>query len=468
MTRLAPDQLCVRHVRQTAAVPAYDRQRRKIGIVHFGIGAFTRAHLAWYTDQAMERDSGHWMIAGVSLRSPTVAAQLNPQAGLYTLGVHSGDETRLRVIGAVAEVVVAPDQPGRVVALIAAPSTRIISFTVTEKGYCRLPDGHLDRDLAHAGSIYGYLKLGLARRRATGADGVTLLSCDNLANNGGQLRRLLLEYLASDDAGLADWVAQNCTFPGSMVDRIVPATTEADRARIETALGCRDEGAVMTEPFSQWVIEDAFAGARPAWDQVGVQIVADVSPYETAKLRMLNGAHSALAYCGLRQGYAFVHEAIRDEGLRALIQRLMLQEAAPTIATAPGQDLVAYAHELIQRFRNPALEHRLIQIAMDGSQKIQQRWLATLAANQRESRRCPAILGAIGAWLAHLRGDNMLVWGAVDDPRSPEFAALWQNHDATTIAAAVFGKGGIMQSAWQPDTQDCEAIALAIKLRIFA
>lgn len=468
MTRLAPDQLACAQLRQAAAVPGYDRSARAIGIVHFGIGAFTRAHLGWYTDLAMERDGGDWMIAGVSLRSPAVGAQLNPQGGLYTLGVHSSDATRLRVIGSLAEVVVAPDRPDRVIALLAAPTTQIVSFTVTEKGYCRAPEGRLDRALAHEGSIYAYLRQGLARRRAGGHGGVTLLSCDNLADNGGQLRRLLLEYLVAYDPVLADWVAQNCTFPNSMVDRIVPAPTEADRCTIEAALGCRDEGAVMTEPFSQWVIEDAFAGRRPAWDRVGAQIVADVTPYETAKLRMLNGAHSALAYCGLRQGYAFVHEAIHDEKLRTLIQRLMLREAAPSIAAAPGQNLAAYADDLIARFCNPALGHRLIQIAMDGSQKIPQRWLATLAANQRAGRRCPAILGAIGAWLVHVRGDNAVAWGPVDDPRAADFAALWQDHDAATIAAAVFGKGGIMQSEWQPDVQDCEAIALAIRLRILA
>ena len=463
MTRLSPGALALI---EGAALPGYDRARRAIGIVHFGIGAFTRAHLAWYTDLAMGAAGGDWMIAGVSLRSPAVAAQLNPQDGLYTLGVQAGDTTALRVIGALAEVVVAPDAPERVIALLAAPPTQIVSFTVTEKGYCRDAADGLDPALAHEGSIYGYLRHGLARRRAAGLGGLTLLSCDNLADNGGQLRRLLLAYLGAVDGDLADWTARHCTFPGTMVDRIVPAPTEADRDAVAALLGCRDKGAVMTEAFSQWVIEDRFAGPRPAWDSVGAQIVADVAPYETAKLRMLNGAHSALAYCGLRQGYAYVHEAIRDDTLRALVLRLMLQEAAPVLDPAPGQDLVAYAHALIERFGNPALGHRLIQIAMDGSQKIPQRWLATLAANQREGRRCPAILAAIGAWLAHCRGDNALAWGPVDDPRAAELAALWHTHDATTIAGAIFGKGAILQSDWVPDAQDCEAIALAIKLRI--
>jgi fructuronate reductase len=434
------------------------RTMRGVGIVHLGLGAFTRAHQAWYTDRAMATAGGDWMIAGVSLRSPAVAAQLNPQDGLYTLAAGDG----LAVIGSIAEVVVAPEDPARVIDLIAAPATRIVTFTVTEKGYCRGADGGLDRALAAQG-FYPLLAEALARRMAAGRAGLTLLSCDNLADNGGQLRRLLLEWL---DPALGAWVAAHCTFPCSMVDRIVPATTAADRDAIEARLGLRDEGAVITEPFSQWVIEDAFAGERPAWDRVGAQVVAEVAPYETAKLRMLNGAHSALAYCGLRLGYAHVHEAIRDAVLRGLVLRLMLQEAAPTIAATPDQDLGAYAQALVTRFENPALGHRLIQIAMDGSQKIPQRWLATLAANQRAGRRCPAILAAIGAWCAHLRGDNAGVWGPVDDPRAEALRAVWRDHDVATIGLALFGPDGPMHSDWRPDADDGRAIAQAIGAQV--
>lgn len=459
MKRLSP---------QTWTQAHYDRTARGIGVVHFGIGAFARAHLAWYTDRAMAQSGGDWMIVGVSLRSAGVAEQLNPQSGLYTLAVKSGAAPSLAVIASVAKVLVAADEPEAVIAALASPTTRIVSFTVTEKGYCRAADGSLDRDLARDGSIYHWLQQGLAQRRAGGLDGITLLSCDNLADNGRQLQRLLREWLLPIDADLADWVESRCTFPCSMVDRIVPATTEADRTLIADQLGLRDEGAISTEPFSQWVIEDAFAAGRPAWDGAGATIVSDVAPYETAKLRMLNGAHSALAYGGLRRGYTYVHEAIADAGLRAQVLQLMVQEAAPVIATAPGQDLDAYAHDLIARFENPALNHRLIQIAMDGSQKIPQRWLATLAENQRADRRCPAILAAIGAWLAHLRGDNVAAWGLVDDPLSVELAGIVARHDADDLAAALFGPGGVMQSAWQPDAADARAIAQAIGERASA
>ena len=432
-----------------AALPAYDRAEKSIGIVHFGLGAFTRAHQAWYTDRAMELHGGDWMIAGISLRSPTVGEQLNPQDGLYTLAEKSGEGTKLRVIGSVAEVIVAPENPGRIAQLLAAPSTHIVTFTVTEKGYCRNAAGGLDLELA-AGGFYPLLADAFDARKAAGIGGLTLLSCDNLADNGHQLQRLMGQYLAAHHPDLVDWVAQNCTFPCSMVDRIVPATTDADRAEVEGALAMRDEGVVMTEPFSQWVIEDRFAGPRPAWDAVGAQIVADVAPYETAKLRMLNGAHSALAYCGLAAGHTYVHQAVADPALRAMALQLMLDEAAPTIPAPADMDLSAYAKALIERFDNPALNHRLIQIAMDGSQKIPQRWLATLAANQAEGCSCPAILSAIAAWIKHLRGNN----GPVDDPRAGALAEAVKSDPVTGL----FGAGGLIESDWVPNDADIALI----------
>ena len=433
------------------ARPGYDRAAQATGMVHFGIGAFHRAHQAWYTDAAMNGGDRDWMIAGVSLRSDAVARQLNPQDGLYTLAERSGAGTSLRVVGAVREVLAANAAP----ATLAAQATRIASFTVTEKGYCRAADGALDFALAGPGSIYPLLAEGLARRRAAGLPGLTLLTCDNLADNGRQLERLLGEYLDRHDPALRGWVDRECAFPCTMVDRIVPATTEADCIVIAAALGgLADEGAVVTEPFSQWVIEDRFAGPRPRWELVGAQLVAEVAPYETAKLRMLNGAHSALAYIGLAHGHTYVHEAVADPAIRLLVQGLMLGEAAPTIAAAPGHDLPRYAEDLLARFANPALNHRLIQIAMDGSQKIPQRWLETLAANRVAGRTCPAILTGLGAWLAHTRGDN----GPVDDPQAATFARLWQAHDAAGVVAALFGAAGMFAAHWIAAPEDRAAI----------
>lgn len=435
-------------------LPDYDRDARKAGIVHFGLGAFTRAHQAWYSDRAMALAGGDWMTIGVSLRSPTVGAQLNPQDGLYTLAEKSAAGIALRVVGAVREVLLATQSPASVRDSLSAPSTHIVTFTVTEKGYCRRADGSLDLALAEQG-FYPILGDALARRRDAGLGGLTLLSCDNLADNGHQLRRLLGQWLAAHDPALLPWVEAQCTFPCSMVDRIVPATTAADRDEAEQALGLRDEGLVVTEPFSQWVIEDRFAGPRPAWDKVGAQIVADVAPYEAAKLRMLNGAHSALAYCGLRAGHDFVHQAIADPALRPLIERLMREEAAPTVATAPGQDLAAYADALLARFANPALNHRLAQIAMDGSQKIPQRWLETLAANTAAGRDSPALLTALAAWIRHVRGDN----GPVQDPLAPALAAATQGRSLADAATALFGPDGLMKSHWTPTPAQLASIA---------
>ncbi|SFG08181.1 fructuronate reductase [Novosphingobium sp. CF614] len=432
----------------------YDRHGQRVGIVHFGIGAFHRAHQAWYTDLAMAAGERDWMISGVSLRSPDVAEQMNPQDGLYTVMERSAAGVTLRIVGSVREVLVARREPDAVVERMASADTRIVSFTVTEKGYCRAPDGSLDLTLAGEDSIYRFLRDGLARRRDAGLPGLTLLSCDNLADNGQQLQRLVGEYLQSMDPELGEWVHVHCTFPATMIDRIVPATTDADRDAVAAELGQRDEATVVTEPFSQWVIEDRFAGDRPRWEDVGAQLVSDVAPYEVAKLRMLNGAHSALAYLGLGRGYTYVHEAVGDPVLGPMVERLMREEAATSFEAAAGQDLQAYAANLLARFANPALQHRLIQIAMDGSQKIPQRWLGTLAAQQRKGRSCPAILAALAGWLRHARGDN----GPVDDPRAAEIKAIWEAAGVAGIVPALFGPDGALSSIWTPTSEDTAAV----------
>jgi fructuronate reductase len=424
--------------------PGYTRGAPRHGILHFGIGAFHRAHQAVYTDDANSATEETWAITGVSLRSPAVADQLNPQDGLYTAAVRSGAETRQRLIASVHAVLVAPVEPEAVIAAVAAPETSIISFTVTEKGYCRDSGGRLDLALAGEHSLYRYLRDGLARRQRTGLPGVTLLSCDNLAGNGRQLEALFTQYLETVAPALTPWFLANCSCPATMVDRIVPAATTADLDSQAEMLGMRDEAAVFTEPFTQWVIEDRFAGPRPRWEAGGAQFTDNVEPWETAKLRMLNGAHSALAYLGLARGHEFVHEAIADPHLRALVEHLMRDEAASSLEPAPGQDLERYADQLLQRFANSALRHRLLQISMDGSQKIPQRWLDTLAHHQKSGRACPAILTALAAWVRFVRGDR---W-KVDDPRAAELAALWKANDAGSVVDALFGPQGMFRNSW--------------------
>ncbi len=434
---------------------AYDREAQGVGIVHFGIGAFHRAHQAWYTDRAMAGGDRNWMITGVSLRSADVAAQMNPQDGLFSVTERSDAGSAHGIVGAVREVLVAQRSRSSLAISLIAPSTRIVSFTVTEKGYCRAPDGSLDFALAHDHSIYPIVADALELRRAAGIGGLTLLSCDNLADNGSQLAGLMSEYLDHRDPALRSWFERECVCPSTMVDRIVPATTTTDLDTVENVLGLRDEAAVVTEQFSQWVIEDHFAAGRPAWEKVGAELVSDVTPYEMAKLRMLNGAHSALAYLGLGRGYRFVHEAVADPGIRPLIERLMRQEAAQSLTPAPGQDLEGYADALLARFANPALNHRLAQIAMDGSQKIPQRWLETLAYHQHRGQQCPAILEALAAWLRHVRGDN----GAVDDPLADRLKAAWKSAGTSGIVEPLFGADGLIPSDWRPTSPDRDFIA---------
>jgi fructuronate reductase len=436
------------------------------GIVHLGLGAFHRAHQAVYTDDAMAAGAGDWGIIGVSLRSSRVRDQLQPQDGLYTVTQSGNSLQEIRLIGAIGQVLVAPEDPGAVVAALAAPGTRIVTVTVTEKGYHRRPDQSLDtaappvaQDLkGGAHSLYGLLGQSFALRRRLGLPGVTLMSCDNLADNGRQLERLLLQFLEQADPESAAWLRRECACPASMVDRIVPATQAADLDWLEGQLGLRDAAGVMTEPFRQWVIEDRFAGPRPCWEAGGAQFVSRVGPYETAKLRMLNGAHSALAYLGLARGHQFVHEAIADPPLAALVNTLMRDEAARSFEPAPQQDLATYADLLLARFANHARPHRLRQIAMDGSQKIPQRWLETLHSAQSQGRRCPALLQALAAWLLYVRGDRF----AVEDPAAQELAQLWHDCGPDGIATALFGPAGRF-AQWTPSREDLAQLAAALR-----
>lgn len=420
----------------------YDRAGQATGIVHFGIGAFHRAHQAWYTDLALSTGERDWLICGVSLRSRSVAEQLNPQDGLYTMTERSGDAASNRLIGAVREVLFAPEQAEAVIARIADPACHIVSFTVTEKGYARGKGGRLD--LAHArNSFYPLLSRGLAARRSGGLPGVTLLPCDNLAGNGRVLAELLRQWLEAEEPALLEWFERECRVPSTMIDRIVPRTGEDDLRTLKERIGLEDAGAVFTERFSQWVIEDTFAGPRPAWERHGVNLVRDVAPYETAKLRMLNGAHSLLAYCGLRAGHAFVHEAVVDPGLRSLADRLMREEALPTVNTAEGQDLGAYADELITRFADPALRHRLAQIAMDGTQKIPQRWLDTALALQQRGQTFGAIRSGFDAWLWHLEDGRF-----VDDPCGEELRQLMRKGGRPAVIARCLAAGEGSAALW--------------------
>lgn len=421
--------------------PDYAWAEQAVGIVHLGLGAFHRAHQAVYTEAAMAGGDRDWAIAGVSLRSPGARDALAPQDGLYSVTERADAAERVTVIGAVRRLLVAPEAPDALTVLLAAPATRIVTLTVTEKAYA--PSGE-------AGALHARLACGLAERRARGLPGLTLISCDNLADNGGVLARGLAAWIEPRDPALTRWIEAECAFPATMVDRIVPATTPEDHARIGAAIGLEDAGAVVTEPFHQWVIEDRFAGPRPRWEVAGVRFVASVAPFEAAKLRLLNGAHSAIAYLGLRAGHRHVHEAIADPAIAPYVTRLMRNEAAATLDPAPGQDLASYIDRLLARFANAGLPHRLAQIAADGSQKIPQRWLRPLAINARQGRHCPATLRALAAWVLYLRGDV----APVHDPRGDELTAVCLEAGNAAVFDALFGPYGAIQSDWSPGGED--------------
>ncbi len=413
-----------------AALPAYDRGRVTPGIVHLGIGNFHRAHQAAYVDECLARDPT-WGIRGVSLRRPDMARALAPQGGLYTLAMKDGTGTRARVIGSILDVLVAPEGMGPVLAALVDPAVRIVSLTVTEKGYCHDPaTGALDpanrfirADLATPdapATAPGVIVAALRLRRLQGAAPFTVLSCDNLPANGRVLRRIARDYAALVDDGLAQWIEREVAFPSTMVDRIVPATTAADRAEVAALTGLEDAWPVMTEPFSQWVIEDHFPSGRPDLAEAGAEFVPDVEPFERMKLRMLNGAHSTLAYFGQLMGHETVADAMGDAGLARLVARVMAQASA-TLGL-PADELRRYAEALQARFLNPALKHRTAQIAMDGSQKIPQRLLGSIRDARAAGQPWDALALGVAGWIAYLRR------GAADDPMADRFAALAARH----------------------------------------
>lgn len=450
------------------ARPAYGRDGGQGGIVHLGIGAFHRAHQAVYTDDAMAAGDAGWGITAVSLRSAAVRDVMQPQDGLYTVVERSAAGPRLRVIGVVGSVLVAPEAPEAVVAALASPATHVVTLTVTEKGYCRNPaTSRLDREqAAGTGTIYDFLAAALKQRRANGAGGLTLVSCDNLANNGRVLGDLLAEHIDQYDPALAAWAARMVACPNTMVDRIVPAVTAADIDDVARMTGVEDRAMVATEPFRQWIIEDRFAGPRPRWEAGGAQIVSDVRPFELAKLRLLNGSHSTLAYVGLGLGYEFIHQAIGDADLGRLVRAQMADEAALGLPSGGGLNPSAYMAALLERFSNPALPHRLSQIAMDGSQKVPQRWLATMIERDSAGRTSPAHMLSLAAWIVYTRGraaDGSV--HVVDDPLAAQLGSLWDSagDDAVRLTGLFVDRSGVFPTAFGASTRLCDQLSTALR-----
>jgi len=417
--------------------PAYDRQEVTAGMVHLGIGAFHRAHQAAYTDRVLYRDLS-WGIVGASLLSRSTRDALKPQDCLYTLAVRDGAGERLKVIGSVVDVMLAPTQTARLLSAMADPKTRIVSLTVTEKGYCHEPasgalnEAHPDilHDLAAPyapKTAPGLIVEALARRRRAGARPFTVLTCDNLPANGRVAKRVIDRFAALRSPDLGAYVAGELHCPATMVDRITPATTDEDRTGISRALGVLDAAPVVTEPFSQWVIEDRFSLGRPDWEEAGAELVVDVEPFEQMKLRLLNGAHSSLAYLGYLAGYQTVAEVMRNMDFERFVRALM-EQAAPTLVIPPLTDLTGYRVALIERFRNPALKHRTWQIAMDGSQKLPQRLLGTIRDCLRLGLPFDRLALGVAAWMRYVTGIDEA--GRAIDVRDPLAEQLRKIADA--------------------------------------
>ncbi|WP_066959330.1 mannitol dehydrogenase family protein [Microbulbifer sp. Q7] len=394
-------------------MPGYNPAEHGCGIVHIGIGNFHRAHQAVYVDDILRKSGGDWRITAVSLRNPDVRDRMQSQNCLYTLCERTSGRENLRVVGSVANVLVAPENPAAVIVALAAESTHVVTVTVTEKGYCLKPGGRaldlshpdIEHDVLHPATpktLVGFLLAACRLRRDRGLPGFNLLSCDNLPNNGALLRDCLLSAARLQDSGLATWMLREIGFCSTMVDCMVPATSEPIAESIQERAGYRDTACLLSESFRQWVIEGNFIAPTPDWRSVGVSVVDDVAPYERMKLRLLNGSHSALAFIGALAGYTCIYEAAADPQIRQFVMALMRREILPTLETLPDIDFERYCSTLLNRFSNPEVPYTCQQVASDSSQKLPQRILEPLVERLRRGEQSPLLTGVMAAWLAYV------------------------------------------------------------------
>jgi mannitol-1-phosphate/altronate dehydrogenase len=402
------------------AVPTYNRARLKTAILHLGVGGFHRAHQAVYLDSlAGQRISQEWGLTGVGLlpQDKRMEQALLPQQCLYTLVVRGAEDESAQVIGSLTRYLFAPEQREAVLQALADPETRIVSLTITEGGYgYNQVTGEFDpatpgvqQDLATPGqpsTVFGYLAEALDRRRKTGTPPFSVLSCDNVQGNGELARKVFTSFARLRDERLADWMERNVAFPNCMVDRITPQTTDEDRAMVESTFGIRDNWPVMTEPFMQWIVEDTFCNGRPPLEEVGVQFVADVHPYEAMKLRLLNADHQALAYLGYLCGYRLVHEVMADPLFPLYLARMMDEEVTPLLAPVPGVDLTAYKATLIERFANPKIRDQVLRLCYDASNRMPKFLLPSIHEALASGRPYRLLTLAVAGWFCFLTGTD--------------------------------------------------------------
>ncbi|MXN66574.1 fructuronate reductase [Stappia sp. GBMRC 2046] len=457
--------------------PSYDRNRLKPRILHIGFGAFVRAHLLVYLDEILRKTDGDWGVCAVRLNSGAEElTELDTADHLYTVAEVDDGGITARTVGAVVSTC-HPKRDGAdaLFARFEDPDLSIVSLTITEKGYCQ-KDGELDpdhkgiqADLASPeapGTAVGYLVEGLRRRKESGLAGVTLLSCDNLPNNGAVCRAVVQAFAERRDPALARWIARNVSFPSTMVDRIVPALDDEGRAVLHSVLGDEDDpNGIVCEPFRQWVIEDDFAAGRPDFELAGAQFTDDVRPFEEMKLRMLNGSHSFIAYLGALAGHQTVSACMNDDPFRAAAFDLMMKEQAPTLSMPEDVDLDAYARALIARFSNSRLKHRTTQIASDGSQKLPQRFLESVRHHMRSGADWPRLALGIAGWMAYCRGrddeGNPL---PLNDPLAEKLTDIAiTTEDGTEYVREILERSGIFPPMLSEDTGFRTRIADAYK-----
>lgn len=432
--------------------------------MHLGLGAFARAHTAVFTENAMlAAGDSDWGITGVTQRSDTVARQLAPQNGLFTVTERGNGAAPLRVVSSIVEAISGRDSPSAVTERIAAEPTSVVTLTVTEKGYRIDPrtgtlnaaDPQVLADLAGRPpqTVIGQIVRGLQQRARADAGPLTVVSCDNLPGNGELTRKLVHAFAVALPAGEADplvsWLEANVTFPNTMVDRMVPATTAGDLDAVERELGLRDEAAVVAEPFLQWVLEDNFASRRPLWEKAGAMFSDDVAPWEDAKLRLLNASHSMLAYLGLAAGKSTISEAVGEDAFLHACQYMMAEEALPTISLPQGLDAEAYCSQVLSRFANPALGHTTAKVGSDGSQKIGLRLLSTVRRNLDAGREPRWSALAVAAWMHHVASTPV---AELNDPLAAELqAALPAARSAASVVPALLNVGSIFDGELAAD-----------------
>lgn len=455
-----------------AILPQYDRSKLIPRLVHLGFGAFHRAHQAVYADILAQNQGSDWGYCEINLiGGEQQIADLKQQDYLYSVAEMSADAWQCRVIGVITQALhIQTDGLEAILQALVQPEVAIVSMTITEKGYCHSPaTGQLQlehplivQDLANPQrpqSAVGVIVAALAQRKAAGRPAFSVMSCDNMPENGHVTRNVITTYAKAIDPALAIWIEANVTFPSTMVDRIVPAVTTDSLAQVARQTGVRDPIAVACEPFRQWVIEDNFVAGRPAWEKAGAELVSNVLPFEEMKLRMLNGSHSFLAYLGYLAGYQHISDCMQDEHYVKAARHLMLAEQAPTLNT-PGTDLEKYADSLLARYRNTALKHRTWQIAMDGTQKLPQRMLDSIRWHLANGSDFACLALGVAGWMRYVGGkDEQGQPIEISDPLREEIAHL--------VAASTEGEARIqallqMDSVFGRDLPDNQTFVSAV------